>query len=501
MTRLEAVLALTIVSLGGVGAYVGFQNHTTQEAAARSGGAAGGTNGAPQYSSRVLSELAKERKSFAQWMASVADGSATNDGEWLLLGDDETTNSPEYIARTRLIAQPGGESTRGTNRADYAGGSVSAAAKDGDSAAAASAAGVEATKKKSKISKTEQKLASRLTEEQLRAKTEASIVKKLGEISNMTWSPQAEAALSSTMVQWAKLDPQSALNYALSIESRRARVNAINNVLGTWAKADPAAAQQWFLANMPQDPLAASATVRNLYTGMGKAQMDAALQTVSQLPTVELQNLALQTLMSQVVRGGDESAIQNYFATVTDPKQRDYLATSMANTWAAYQPSVAAEWVSRIADPIILNRQVSALAATWAFDDPEGASMWATSLSDPRLRYTTVQQTTRTWAREDPVEAADWALSLNPPSPQADPAVAGLVGAIMNAHPEGAMQWASSASDPALRVSLMRSVGRVWMAQNPSAASLYIQQSDLSQTIKNQLLATTIRTPVTTTPK
>jgi hypothetical protein len=395
-----------------------------------------------------------------------------------------------------------GESSRSTNRSEYAGGSATSAKKAGAASATAATDGESEThKKKSKLAKSTQKLASALTEEQLKAKTEASIVKKLGEISNMTWSPQAEAALNATMYQWAKLDPQAALNYALSIESRRARVNAINNVLGTWAKSDPAAASQWFMANMPQDPLAASATVRNLYAGMGKAQMESALQTVSQLPTAELQSIAMQTLMSQVVRSGDEGAIQSYFATVSDPKQRDILASTMANTWAAYQPQMAAEWVSRITDPNTLNRQVASLASTWAFDDPEGASMWASSLTDPRLRYSTVQQTMRTWAREDPVEAADWALSLNPPSPQADPAISGLVGAIMNAHPAGAMQWANSTSDPTLRISLMRQVGRIWMVQNPSAASLYIAQSDLPVTVKNQLLATAIKTPTTTTPK
>ncbi len=317
----------------------------------------------------------------------------------------------------------------------------------------------------------------------------------------MPWSPQAAALLNQTLAQWAKIDPRAAMNYALSLDSRRARVNAVNTILGTWAKTDPAAAQQWFMQNMPQDPLAADATVRQLYSGMGAENMNIALSTLWQLPTAELQKIAMQTLMSQVVASGDASTVSSYYRTLSDPLQKNYLAISMAQTWAAYQPDVAAEWLSKVTDPIMQKQGVSQLAATWAFEDPAAATQWASQLPTTTLRNPTLVQTTKTWAREDPVAAADWVLTLNPPSLQADPAIQGLVGSILYANPQSAMMWANSVADPNLRVSMMKQAGQVWMVQDPANASLYIQQSNLPPGTKNQLLKPVVAVPKTTPAK
>ena len=54
------------------------------------------------------------------------------------------------------------------------------------------------------------------------------------------------------------------------------------------------------------------------------------------------------------------------------------------------------------------------------------------------------------WAGIDPSATADW-LNSQPPSVQIDPAIASFVSRIQGVDPEGAVGWASSISDPALR--------------------------------------------------
>lgn len=233
---------------------------------------------------------------------------------------------------------------------------------------------------------------------------------------------------------------------------------------------------------------------------MGASDMGAALATISRLPTKELQNVAMQTLMSQVVRSGDETAVLSYYGSLTDPTMQNYLALSMAQTWAAYQPEVAAEWLGKVTDPVMLNKYVPQFAATWAFEDPAGAAQWSTTIPNTSLRNSTVQSTTRTWAREDPVEAADWVLTLNPPSPQADPAIQGLVSVVKYTNPQAAMMWANSIANPSVRTSTMNQVGKIWMTQDPANAALYIQQSNLPQSTKNSLLGVPTK-PATPKPK
>lgn len=481
------MLLLALVAAVGIGSLGVFEQKQAAREAAMAGAAGAGGAGDRAYSSRVLNELARENKNFEALMRAIVDGTATNE-EWLLLGSDETPTSPEFIAKSRRIADPTTASGRVARAAGPEGG-----AADGAAAASSNPA------VRGKSGKT-QRLASRMTSEELAQKTQADIAKKLEEIARMPWSPQAERLLNQALGQWAKIDPQAAMNYAMTLESRRARVNAVNNILSTWAQADPAAAQAWYLQNMPQDPLAAASTVRMLYSNMGIADMGAALAAVAQLPTAELQNIAMQTLMSQVVRSGDETAVLSYYSSLTDPAMKNYLAVSMAQTWAAYQPEVSAEWLAKVSDPAMLNKYVPSFAATWAYDDPAAAAQWASSIAYSSLRNSTVQSTTRTWAKEDPIAAADWVLTLNPPSPQADPAIQGLVGTISQAYPQGAMMWANSISDPNARVSSMKQVGKVWMAQDPANASIYIAQSDLPPNIKAQLLGQPVKpaTPAAT---
>lgn len=494
LSRLELMLLVALLAGGGVVAVLHFSGGSSAKEASEQGGMAGGADkaGAEKFSSKVLNEMAAEDVRFAKWAHNVAEGSET-DSTWTVDGpaleganSPEGSNSPEFIARSRLVPNPKSSPARAAGAG--ATGLDGAGAGDADVRAVAGATNVLSAAEQLKLAK--QRAAARASSEASLAKTAQNISKMLQDVSQMEWSPKAEQMLNSALNQWAKLDPNAALNYALSLDSRRARVNAVNNVLSVWAHQDPTAAQSWFLQNMPQDPLAAAATVRQLYGGIGKENTRAALSSIWQLPTENLRVAAMQTVMGMVVRGGDASAVSSYFASLSDPAQKDYLAMAMSQTWATYQPEVAGDWLNKISDINMMKSAVPNFIATWSFDDPAGATHWASQLPDPGLRYSSVQQGTRTWAKDDPVAAADWVLTLGPPSPQADPAILGLIGVIKTAYPQGAMTWATSINDPTQRNAAMAQVGKVWLQQDPVAAAQFIRTSILPEQTKAALLGT-----------
>lgn len=487
-TRLEKLFLLTIAMLvGAAGLFLYARSHGWVTAVAAEVPA--DDDAPPVFSSRVLTELAAENKRFADW----ARGIDTNT-DWTLLDPllDET-QSPEFIAKSQKVVVPGLDpAARKALAANEAGSTGTEGALAGGSSGDGSAW---TRRRKGDTSSVPQRVSSRFGSKAATEKGLADITKMLQDVAAMPWSPEAEQKMNLALARWAKLDPQGALNYAMSLDSRRARVNAVNNVIGAWARNDPAGAQMWFLQNMPQDRLAAEATMRQLYVGMAQANPTAALQNLFQLPTEAMQQSAMKIVMDHVVRTQGADEVANYFMTMQDPAQKNYLALSMAQTWAAYQPSVAADWLSKVTDPAMLKSAVPALVSTWGFDDPIAATQWAAQIQDPSLRYSSVARGTTMWAKEDPISAADWVTTLNPPSPQADPAIQGLVGVIMKSYPEGAMMWASAMNDVGARNNMMTQVGQVWLKQDPAAATEYILQSSLPNKTKQFLLGKNVKLP------
>lgn len=388
---------------------------------------------------------------------------------------DDAPVTPDFVEKSRQVPAPGA----GTRHGNIAAGSrtntndVASANSPGAQKATGTSATVRVSSRSSRSGK---------------ENGVEDIAAKLKKIEQMPWSPEAAQMLNETLAQWAKLDPKAALDYAMSLDSRRARVNAVNSVISAWAKTDPAGAVNWYLQNMPSDPRAAEATIQRLFTGLAAGDRNAALQSIAMLPTPEQQRLAMRTVADYVARTGESEDLATFYQGITDPTMKNLFAVSMAQTWAAYQPSVAATWLGKVTDPAILKQAVPSLVYTWGFDDPAAATQWAASLPVGGTRSSAVQSGTLMWAKDDPVAAADWVMTLQPPNKAADPAIQGLVSAIKRSYPEGAMMWASSLSDPVQQQRAMQDVAQVWMKQDPAKASVYIQQSSLPVKVKNQLL-------------
>lgn len=302
---------------------------------------------------------------------------------------------------------------------------------------------------------------------------------RLDRIAQMPWSPEAERLLNETLQQWTLIDPVGALDYALSLDGRRSRNAAVNSILGEWAKQDPRAAYEWFLANSVSDPRSMETSIKAIFLQMLNRSPDWAMQSALGLSDQNLRRSAVRALVDQLVKSGDDARVRRYYDTLGTATDKGMFASTLAQSWAIYQPYEAAAWASGLADAPARQRAVSSVISTWGYDDPESAAEWVRQLPADDFQRIQLQRVTQVWAREDPVGAANWLLGQFPPSAQLDPAVYGLVTTVMRSNPEGAMSWAATITNPDQRASAVQMVARSWMRRDPERATAFVNSTPL----------------------
>ncbi len=91
------------------------------------------------------------------------------------------------------------------------------------------------------------------------------------------------------------------------------------------------------------------------------------------------------------------------------------------------------------------------------------------------------------WAQVDSAGAAVWLQNLAPGRSR-DSAIAGYVGTVADSDPQKATQWVAAIVDEKTRLSVMEWIARPWLRMDEAAARAWIEQSELSQETKQELL-------------
>ena len=307
-------------------------------------------------------------------------------------------------------------------------------------------------------------------------------------IAALPWGPETEKQLQNVLAKWAESDPSAALEYAMSIESRRTGTAAVSNLLAKWAQSDPAAAFNWFNNNLAENPQLLKGAVNSLFAEMAEVNPVLALNNAWQLKQKNIRDSALHSIVNQMMADGQKDQLLQYFNAMSDTTSQGMLAKAVVDQWATYYPEMTAEWIAGLNDPTVRNAAAMALISKWGYDNPGMAAQWVAGQPKDENWSVEVSRMVRIWARESPDRAATWLLTLSPPAAHLDPAVRQLVRTVMYANPEGAMAWANAISTTDQRHSLMRRVGAIWMRRDPAQASVYILSSDLPDWMKQRLL-------------
>lgn len=306
----------------------------------------------------------------------------------------------------------------------------------------------------------------------------------------MEWGPEANQLLQTLMTRWVTLDPQSAGDYAMTIDSRRTRGAVLTSVLSSWSESDPEQALAWFLQTASTNPKAMATNVRTLFRNLADYNVAWALAQTWLLPSQAMKSTAIRTVVDKMARINSTDSLIHVYENMAPGADRTMLAEALVENWTRYQPGKAASWIlTTIQDPLEQNRAIDRLITAWGFDQPEDAAEWVESLPVGNLRRAELGKVAQLWGQDDIMAAADW-VSHFPPSPQIDLAVQNIALGLRKQDPETAMSWAESITETRIRFSTMEQVAYEWIRQDPNTARDYIVASPLSGPTKRRLLRT-----------
>jgi hypothetical protein len=290
--------------------------------------------------------------------------------------------------------------------------------------------------------------------------------------------------------QWAVTAPEAALEYARQNLKGERQSQAVGRVLTSWAKHAPAAAWQWARKQGAGD-------VRHAQLVMEEMARNAPVVAARYATEFAHQEPGEARAMAQVaIRGmmydGNFDAARQFVAAVPLSSSEDQvtLISSLAEQWARHDPEHAMAWARTLPDGPGRTQALASLGDAWAETDPARAAAFADQLPAGQARQMALQQAVNHWNLTDPTAVNEW-MSHATPSPDFDQAVAALASqpGMMQQHVEQSLAWATSISDPSLRLSTMRDVVADWAIRDRPAAINYIQTAPrLSAETRNALL-------------
>lgn len=176
-----------------------------------------------------------------------------------------------------------------------------------------------------------------------------------------------------------------------------------------------------------------------------------------------------------------------FASSLNDASARTLARASVMRTWAENDPVAAARHAlsSHEYDDLMAH-----LGFRWAEIDPQSAVSTALAEEHPEsgiaMGSTMLGTAMSRWVSADPFEASRWVSELRA-GPQHDRAVAALALGAVYSEPEGAMNWAASIIDEALRKQTLTSGFNRWLSNDRSQAVTWLDGVTLDDSTRKTL--------------
>ena len=325
--------------------------------------------------------------------------------------------------------------------------------------------------------------------------------------------------ITAFFTAWAHLDANAALSAAASLNNPEARSQGISAVI---RGADAAAARSLvtMLSKLSPDALPPAQKSRSLSAGLSKwseidpvqaakfldesgsrdgafynARMSIAQNWAASDPSAALAWAQAQTdrrdrgiSVSGVISGwweNDPRAAEDYVTSHLDDVG---LGAVMRITSQLFEqdPQRAREWASRLPTAEARRNANTFIVSQMADNDPKAASEWAANLPED-VRSRTLGGAIAKWARNDPQAAGQWINGLN--GAVRDEAIATYSTMIAPNDAAAALGWAVTVADQKIRTESVERILNGWLRRSPSEARTWIQNSVLPEPEKARLLA------------
>jgi hypothetical protein len=192
-------------------------------------------------------------------------------------------------------------------------------------------------------------------------------------------NPQVRSVLSSTIGNWARQDPDTALRWALD-NAERLDPSAFQQMAQGLAQSDPARALG-MLDLVP--PAQRSQWATGLAQQLAQNDPAGAMNLLDRFRG-QPEYAGVQNAVAQAMARTDPAAAA---AVLRDAPAGNSSATLMvAREWSRRDPAAAAEWAVGLADPNRQRQALSQVASGWAERDLAGAERWLLGMSPGEQR-------------------------------------------------------------------------------------------------------------------
>ena len=226
-----------------------------------------------------------------------------------------------------------------------------------------------------------------------------------------TLDPAAKReALQEVSQEWARHDPQSAAEHALTLSDPHQQRDAVSEATLHWDCHEPSAALEW-ANNLEGDT--GLAAIRGVIGTIADNDPQAAASMIDQLdfsaaPGDAYSDMA-GDLAGQWSRFDPESAA-NWAQTLPAKNDAQHHAFErVADHWVEQDTLGASEWVGGLPEGELRDIAARRLVEHITPSDPDAAYQWALSMSDPGDQTEMLHQVFEQWQERDPQSAeATW---------------------------------------------------------------------------------------------
>ena len=250
----------------------------------------------------------------------------------------------------------------------------------------------------------------------------------------------------------AQGDPLRGLNWVDQIPDSSQRGAARQQLLREWAQISPEAALTYGISLKPEER---GSMVRDGARAWAYYDADKALAWVESQTDDQIRSAAMVGAIMALADTNPKRAVEK-FPLLAPEDLKNFRVDELVRSWARLEPEAAARWVEKLPEGAALESGAHAVARQWGFTDSTATAAWIQKL---------------------------------PPGRTQDAALDAFVDSVDGNDPKMATLAAAAISDPKRREAKMAQGVSRWMEKDRPSAEAWLQQSDLSEKVRLQILA------------
>jgi len=337
-------------------------------------------------------------------------------------------------------------------------------------------------------------------------------------ISSISRAQTRNRLLANALSGYARSNPKGAASYVHLITSAKDRKDAYLNIVREWADQDPVGAVAW----AKDWPETMRGEIGIIFLGQlsGMDRMDLAVQLVMSWPESKTQIDLMGNLARQWAQNDLEGAIA-WFKTLPPGRGWDKVLETLGGEWGDVDPKGALAYAQSVPSSVSVRNFIWSVVGSLVQNDPAAAADWALSIPDAAQRKDMlVNFVIKSWTGSAPEAAATYAAALQdgelqtaavlkivgesafwngadlaawvgkfPPGDLRDQCVEMEVSHGAYRDPAAVVAMLDACNDPQLIQKYGEQIGNAWLREDPNSAVAWIQNSTLSNDVKQRLLS------------